>query len=55
MHKNRSELIRTAVEHHLNEIEAKRFEQELAEAYIANSDLNLELIEEFAHVDREIF
>jgi metal-responsive CopG/Arc/MetJ family transcriptional regulator len=55
MHKNRSELIRTAVECHLNEIEARRFEQELAAAYVANADMNLELIEEFAHVDRETF
>jgi predicted transcriptional regulator len=55
MHKNRSELIRTAVEQHLNEIEAKKFEQDLAAAYMANAEMNLELIEEFAHVDRETF
>ena len=53
--KNRSELIRTAVEQLLNEMETKRFERELAAAYAANAQMNLELAEEFAHVDREGF
>jgi predicted transcriptional regulator len=55
MDKNRSELIRTAVEQLLNEIEAKKFEQELAAAYAANAEMNLSLTEEFAHVDSEGF
>jgi metal-responsive CopG/Arc/MetJ family transcriptional regulator len=53
MDQNRSELIRTAVERLLDEIEAKKFEQELAAAYAANAEMNLALAEEFAHVDRE--
>ena len=35
--KNRSELIRTAVEQLLDEMEKKRFEQQLAAAYTANA------------------
>src|SRR5580692_9149990 len=53
MEKNRSELIRTAVEKLLEMEEKQRFEQELAAAYTANAKLNLELAEEFAAVDRE--
>lgn len=53
--KNRSELIRTAVEKLLEAEEKRRFEIELAAAYAANSQMNLDLIEEFASVDREGF
>ena len=53
--KNRSELIRTAVEQLLEEMETKRFEQELAAAYTANAPMSLEILEEFVHVDREGF
>ena len=53
--KNRSELIRTAVEKMLAEMEAKQLEQDLAAAYTANSALSLEMAEEFAHVDSEGF
>ena len=52
---SRSELIRKAVEEHLQQIESRRFEQELAEAYIANAEMNLALVEEFKHVDAEAF
>jgi len=55
MDKNRSELIRTAVEQLLDEIETKRFEEELATAYIANAEMSLGLLDEFSHVDAEIF
>jgi metal-responsive CopG/Arc/MetJ family transcriptional regulator len=55
MDRNRSELIRTAVEHLLDEMETKKFEQELAAAYAANAERNLELTREFVHVDREGF
>jgi metal-responsive CopG/Arc/MetJ family transcriptional regulator len=55
MDKNRSELIRTAVEQLLDEIETKRFEEELAAAYVANAEMSLALVEEFAHVDAEVF
>lgn len=50
---SRSELVRTAVEQFLGGMEKERLEAELAEAYAANAALNLELTEEFAHVDRE--
>jgi metal-responsive CopG/Arc/MetJ family transcriptional regulator len=53
--KNRSELIRTAVEKMLADMEAKEFEQQLAAAYTANAPLSLEITEEFAHIDREGF
>lgn len=53
LNRNRSELIRSAVEHFLKEMEAKRFEECLAAAYAANSNMNLELSKEFEVVDRE--
>ena len=53
MEKNRSDLIRTAVEKLLEMEEKQRFEQELASAYAANAKLSLKLAEEFAVVDRE--
>jgi len=55
MDKNRSELIRTAVEQMLDEMETKQFELELAAAYRANAPASLEIMEEFVHVDREGF
>lgn len=55
MNKNRSELIRTAVEQMLEEIETKQFELELAAAYTANSSVSREIMAEFAHVDSEGF
>ncbi|MGD0832015.1 MAG: ribbon-helix-helix protein, CopG family [Terracidiphilus sp.] len=53
MDKNRSELIRTAVEQMLDEIETKQFELELAAAYSANAQLSREIMEDFVHVDSE--
>jgi metal-responsive CopG/Arc/MetJ family transcriptional regulator len=53
--KNRSELIRTAVEQMLTAMDTVRLERELATAYAANSRLSLEVTEEFAHADREGF
>ena len=50
---SRSEFIRTAVERRLEAIAEASFERELAEACIANSRRNLELLKEFEHVDRE--
>jgi metal-responsive CopG/Arc/MetJ family transcriptional regulator len=55
MDKNRSELIRTAVEQLLEEMETKQFELELAAAYTANAQTSREMMEEFVHVDREGF
>jgi metal-responsive CopG/Arc/MetJ family transcriptional regulator len=55
MDKNRSELIRTAVERLLDEIETRQFELELAAAYSANAPVSREIMEEFVHVDREGF
>jgi len=53
--KNRSELIRSAVEMLLADMDAKRLEQQLAAAYKANANLSLEITNEFAHVDSEGF
>jgi metal-responsive CopG/Arc/MetJ family transcriptional regulator len=53
--KNRSELIRTAVEHLLEEMEKKKFEIELATAYAANAQMNVDMSNEFTHVDNEGF
>jgi predicted DNA-binding protein len=55
MEKNRSELIRTAVEQLLEGMEKKKFEMELAAAYMANAEMNLDLAKEFAHLDGEDF
>ena len=55
MDKNRSELIRTAVEQLLEEMETKQFELELAAAYTANAQTSREIMEEFVHVDSEGF
>jgi len=55
LEQNRSELIRTAVEQLLGEMDKKRFELELAAAYRANDHLGLEIAEEFADADREGF
>lgn len=55
LNKNRSELIRTAVEQLLQGMAAKRLELELAAAYTANAQRNVELAEEFTNVDREGF
>jgi DNA-binding FrmR family transcriptional regulator len=40
-------------EQKLEALENAELEHELAEAYIANSPRNLELLKEFEHVDRE--
>lgn len=53
MEKNRSELIRIAVEKLLEMEEKRRFELELAAAYAANAQMNLDIAEEFAYIDRE--
>ena len=53
LEKNRSELIRTAVEQMLADMETKQFELELAAAYTANAKMSREIMEEFVHVDRE--
>lgn len=55
MEKNRSDLIRTAVEQLLDQLESAEFNRELAEAYSANSAINLALAAEFADVDRDGF
>jgi metal-responsive CopG/Arc/MetJ family transcriptional regulator len=50
---SRSEFIRSAVEQRMEALTMAEFERELAEACIANSQRNLELLKEFEHVDRE--
>ena len=52
---NRSELIRTAVERFLEELEKKKLELVLAAAYAANARMNVDLAGEFIHVDAEGF
>jgi hypothetical protein len=39
----------------LADMDKKRFELELAAGYAANAGINLELAEDFAHIDREGF
>lgn len=55
LHRNRSELIRSAVEKLLNEMEAEKLEKQLAAAYSANAEMNRKLSKEFEAVDREGF
>ena len=55
MDKNRSELIRTAVEMLLDAQEDRKFEVELAAGYAANADLSRAITKEFEPVDREGF
>ena len=50
---SRSEFVRIAVEERLEALAIAEFERELAEACIANSQRNLELLKEFEPVDRE--
>lgn len=50
---NRSKLIRRAVEKFLNQIERRKLEHELAEAYAANAVLAAKISEEFSYVDGE--
>jgi predicted DNA-binding protein len=50
---SRSEFIRNAVEQSLESMEAADFERELEEAYKANAEMNLAILKEFEHVDRE--
>ena len=44
LEKNRSELIRSAVEQMLAELEKKQFDLELAKAYAANAGLSLDML-----------
>ena len=53
LEKNRSELIRSAVEEMLDEFEKRELDEQLALAYSANGRLNLELVEEFKSADAE--
>jgi metal-responsive CopG/Arc/MetJ family transcriptional regulator len=51
--KSRSEFIRNAVENFLVELEARKFEAELAHAYAANATHSQQLADDFAAVDME--
>ena len=53
LEKNRSELIRGAVEKLLNDLDSAEFERELAAAYVANAEVSREAMKEFEAVDRE--
>jgi hypothetical protein len=55
LEKNRSELIRGAVEKLLNDMDSSEFERELAAAYAANAEVSREMMKEFEAVDREGF
>jgi metal-responsive CopG/Arc/MetJ family transcriptional regulator len=50
---SRSEFIRTAIEQRLDAIDEAEFERALEESYKANAELNLQILKEFEHVDRE--
>jgi metal-responsive CopG/Arc/MetJ family transcriptional regulator len=50
---DRSTLIRSAVEHHLERLRQRRLEAELAAGYAANANLNREIAEEFAGLEEE--
>jgi len=52
---SRSEFIRTAVEQRLDDLAGEEFERELEKSYKANAAMNLEILKEFEHVDREAF
>ena len=52
---NRSDLIRNAVERLLDDMDAREFERDLAQAYAANAEMNRGLAKEFEAVDREGF
>lgn len=51
--KNRSELVRSAVERMLDELEKRELDEQLALAYAANGRINIELLKEFESPDRE--
>lgn len=55
LEKNRSELIRGAVEKLLNDLDSAEFERELAAAYMANAEVSSEMMKDFEAVDREGF
>ena len=50
---NRSELIRTAVEHYLEILQQQKLARELADGYRLNAELDRAIGEEFAAVDYE--
>jgi metal-responsive CopG/Arc/MetJ family transcriptional regulator len=52
---NRSQLIRNSVQEYVLRLERKRFEEELAEGYRQDAELNRRLCAEFAYVDAENF
>jgi metal-responsive CopG/Arc/MetJ family transcriptional regulator len=52
---SRSELIRCAVGQHLEALQRKRLDQELAAGYVANSALDRRITEEFSAADYETF
>ena len=50
---DRSKFIRRAVEKALAQLEKRKLERELADAYLANSNLARQISEEFSSVDSE--
>jgi metal-responsive CopG/Arc/MetJ family transcriptional regulator len=51
---NRSNFIRSAVKEYIESIQRRRLERELAEAYVANAELDREICSDFDHVDAEV-
>ena len=51
---NRSTLIRSAVELYLRARRREKLEEEIAASFAANTQLDRQLVNEFAHVDAEI-
>ena len=49
----RSELVRSAVEHYLGELDCRRLESELAAGYAANAALDREMCADFSYADAE--
>jgi hypothetical protein len=55
MDRNQNDLARISLEQQSEDMDAKRFDSELASGYIANSEMSLEIAREFATVDRQGF
>jgi hypothetical protein len=53
MDSNRIESSQTSVEQQSDDTAANHFDHELASSYAANSELSMEIMEEFAMVDRD--
>jgi hypothetical protein len=55
MEKKRNGLTQSSAEQQSDDTAMNRFDQKLATAYAANSEMSLEILKEFAAVDQEGF